>query len=300
MNYNTHIRNAIETQLTAGKRDFILFPFGEWGMLTKRILNEVYGIQEVCLIDNHLARFNPNIKELSCLREEAYKSCTILITSDNEDIYEELRNSVRAYADKSRIADIFERQFDRTRFMRPKHITKRGKYSYGPLCDHWLVESVGAFCGFAPGSDVVENHAMGYISTHPFLYYGTSDAHPMIYDGYKGEPGYLENVRPKGHADKLRRVKVGSDVWLGKNVIITNGANIGNGVIAGAGAVITKDVPDYAVVAGVPARIIRYRYTREQIEALNEIRWWDWPDERIREYYDDFYGDVNVFIRKHH
>ncbi len=124
MNYNTHIRNAIETQLTAGKRDFILFPFGEWGMLTKRILNEVYGIQEVCLIDNHLARFNPNIKELSCLREEAYKSCTILITSDNEDIYEELRNSVRAYADKSRIVDIFERQFDRTRFMRPKHITK--------------------------------------------------------------------------------------------------------------------------------------------------------------------------------
>ena len=50
---------------------------------------------------------------------------------------------------------------------------------------------------------------------------------------------------------------------------------------AGAGAVITKDVPDYAVVAGVPARIIRYRFTPEQIELLNQIAWWDWPDEKI-------------------
>ena len=69
-------------------------------------------------------------------------------------------------------------------------------------------------------------------------------------------------------------------------------------VIAGAGAVITKDVPDYAVVVGIPARIIRYRYTQEQINALNVIAWWNWTDEKIREHYDDFYLNVEEFIHK--
>ena len=157
---------------------------------------------------------------------------------------------------------------------------KCGKYSYGPLCNHWLVESVGAFCSFAPGTDVVENHPIAYISTHPFLYYG----------GDKDT---------KGENYKLEKINIGNDVWLGRNVIITNSSNIGNGVIAGAGTVITKDVPDYAVVAGVPARIIRYRYTEEQIEALNKIAWWNWSDEKIRECYDDFYLSVGEFIDKY-
>jgi len=82
-------------------------------------------------------------------------------------------------------------------------------------------------------------------------------------------------------------------------VIVTNGSNIGNGVIAGAGAVITKDVPDYAVVAGVPARVIRYRYNPEQIKALNKIAWWDWSDDEIRERFDDFYLPIDDFIKKY-
>lgn len=72
------------------------------------------------------------------------------------------------------------------------------------------------------------------------------------------------------------RSRIGNDVWLGRNVIVTNYANIGNGVIAGAGTIITKDVPDYAFVVGAPARIIRYRYSPEEIAALNKIAWWDW------------------------
>lgn len=178
-------------------------------------------------------------------------------------------------------------------------MTKVGKYSYGPLCDHWLVESVGAFCSFAAGVDVVENHAINYVSTHPFLYYGTKDLYKVTYEECKEEVWYFKDITPKGQADKLKKIIIGNDVWLGKNVTITNGSNIGNGVIAGAGAVITKDVPDYAVVAGVPARIIRYRYTQEQIKKMNEIRWWDWPDDKIWEFYGDFYEDIDTFIRKH-
>lgn len=106
-------------------------------------------------------------------------------------------------------------------------------------------------------------------------------------------------MSPKGSAEKVRRIKIGNDVWLGKNVIITNGANIGNGVIAGAGSIITKDVPDYAVVVGAPARIIRYRYTAEQIESLNKIQWWNWSDEEIRERFNDFYLPIDEFIKKY-
>lgn len=80
---------------------------------------------------------------------------------------------------------------------------------------------------------------------------------------------------------------------------ITNYSDIGNGVIAGAGAVITKPVPDFAIVVGVPARIVRYRYTEEQIRALNKIQWWNWSDEQIRERFEDMYLPVDDFIEKY-
>lgn len=101
------------------------------------------------------------------------------------------------------------------------------------------------------------------------------------------------------HSDFNKQFVIGNDVWLGKNVILTNGVTIGNGVRVGAGAVVTKDLPDYAIAVGVPARIIGYRFTPEQIQKLNKIAWWDWPIEKIRECYDDF-ADINIFLQKHY
>ena len=97
----------------------------------------------------------------------------------------------------------------------------------------------------------------------------------------------------------LQRITIGNDVWLGSNVLVANNSNIGNGVIAGAGTIITKDVPDYAIVVGSPARIVRYRYSDKQIEELNRICWWDWDDEIIRERYMDFFIDIDRFIEKY-
>ncbi|MCM1182637.1 MAG: CatB-related O-acetyltransferase [Roseburia sp.] len=146
------------------------------------------------------------------------------------------------------------------------------------------------------------NHPGQYISTNHFLWCGGENdyLHEWKYDDYKEHGWYFSGVKPRGIIPKYKRIKIGNDVWLGKNVIITNGADIGNGVIAGAGAVITKDVPDYAIVGGVPARIIRYRYEKEQIEALNKIAWWDWSDDEIRERYDDFYLSIEQFIEKYY
>ena len=170
------------------------------------------------------------------------------------------------------------------------------------MFNHRFVESVGAFCSFATGTDVVENHPTDYISTHPFLY-ADSEINPALwyrYDEYKHAEWYFADVKPKGIVRKFSKIKIGNDVWLGRNVIITNGANIGNGVIAGAGTIITRDVPDYAIVIGAPARIMRYRYTADQIEKLNTIAWWTWSDQEIRDRYDDFYLNVDEFILKYY
>lgn len=294
------IRNAIEKHLSerTGISQFIIYPFGEYGMLTKKILNESFGIQEKYIADNRLSKFNLDIKNLNFFQDKDVSGYTVLLTNANPDVHEEVRIAVNNIFDEENIVDIFPLEEKKEK---EQIITRCGKYSYGPLCNHWLVESIGAFSSTAEGTDVVQNHPMQYISTHAILYYD-KDCNcflPKKYDECKDEPWYFPEVRPHGIIPKFKRIKIGNDVWLGKNVIITNGADIGNGVVAAAGAVITKDIPDYAVVAGVPARIIKYRFTPEQINALNKIAWWNWSDEKIRKYYDDFYLNIETFIDRH-
>lgn len=290
------IRNAIEEALHRGEDKFIIYPYGEMGIFTKQILNSCFGVKESHILDNRLSEFHSGIKNLEyckCLDTAEYK---VLFTCANWEIYDEVYGKLLEYFPADGVIKIFKKKEE-------VQYTKCGKYSYGPLCNHNLVESVGAFCSFAAGVNVVVNHAMDYITTHPFIYHSSSIStiFEKDYEGYKNEPWYFEGVAPqKGvKVRNLKKCKIGNDVWLGKDVLITNGADIGNGAIAGAGAVITKDVPDYAVVAGVPARIIRYRYEKEEIEALNRIAWWNWPDEKIRENYKDFYLNIQEFIRKH-
>ena len=75
---------------------------------------------------------------------------------------------------------------------------------------------------------------------------------------------------------------IGSDVWIGSHVIIMSGVTIGDGAVIGANSVVTKDVGEYCVAAGNPARTVRKRFTDEQIHHLTKIKWWDWPDETIK------------------
>lgn len=303
-NYHT-IRNAIEKAVELGKQNFLIYPFGENGVLAKQILNDSFGIQENYIIDNKLSKYNPKIKSLAWCKTLDCSQYTVLFTCANLELYKDTRSALDQYFLEDNVIDIFEIQIKKRNEQKNtggghENVAKCGKYSYGPLCDHWLVESVGAFCSFAPGTDVVENHPINYISTHPFLYYGgETDRIHVKWNELKGQRAYFEGIMPKGDNYRLHKIKIGNDVWLGRNVLITNSSNIGNGVIAGAGSVITRNVPDYAVVAGVPARIIRYRYSEEEIEALNRIAWWNWSDEKIRENHDDFYLGVKEFIYKY-
>lgn len=288
------IKRCIESQLEIGNRNFVIFPYGEIGMQIENILEKVYGISPIGIFDNSLYKYNPKIKPLYLIKE-IKTEYSVILASTNEKIYPELKSCLQKIVPEGKILELYS-------MIHVTNYTTCGRYSAGPLCNHKLVESVGSFCSFAIGSDVVSNHAIDYISTHPFLYTcNTPDMfnEAMQYDDFKNEDWYFPGITPKGNAHKRKRITIGNDVWLGANVIITNGSNIGNGVIAAAGAIITKDVPDYAVVMGVPARIVRYRYTPEQIEQLNEIKWWNWSDEKIRECYDDFFLPIELFIKKH-
>jgi acetyltransferase-like isoleucine patch superfamily enzyme len=260
------------------------------------------------ICDNRLANFNPKIKKIAECKNLNRQDTALILACTNKEIYNEIKQQAMIFWDTNKIIElprmkeINEKKVENKKLINKEpEITVCGRYSYGPLCNHRYVKEVGSFCSFAAGSDVVVNHAIDYISTHPFIYYDKSICQCFDeYKQHKEDSWYIdlgENEKPIAKKIKVNRVKIGNDVWLGKNVLITTSVStIGNGVIAAAGAVITKDVPDYAIVGGVPAKIIRYRYNAEQIQALNQISWWDWTDDEIRNRYTDFFIPIDDFI----
>lgn len=84
-----------------------------------------------------------------------------------------------------------------------------------------------------------------------------------------------------GHPTTRGDVVIGNDVWLGYKFTVMSGVTIGHGAIVAAGAIVTKDVPPYAIVGGIPAQVIRYRFDKKQIDDLLSIAWWDWDEEKI-------------------
>jgi acetyltransferase-like isoleucine patch superfamily enzyme len=175
-----------------------------------------------------------------------------------------------------------------------------GKFTYGYLkhCsyDRGVLKKIGAFCSINETAIIgVINHPIDLITTHPILYVEES----IIGREVRG-PIMNGNVNPIDilSIEKNHPIIIGNDVWIGANAVILPGVNIGNGAVIGAGAVVTKDVPDYAVVVGVPAKVLKYRFTHQQIEILNKVRWWDWPNDKI-EANMDLLMNPTVFFEKY-
>ena len=128
---------------------------------------------------------------------------------------------------------------------------------------------IGKFCQIASGIKIImngANHRMNSITTYPFNIMG---------NGWEKVTPKLEDLPFKG--DTI----IGNDVWIGQNVTILPGVHIGDGAIIGANSVVTKDIPAYHISGGNPCKIIRKRFDEELINYLEEIKWWDWEDEKI-------------------
>ncbi len=142
-----------------------------------------------------------------------------------------------------------------------------GKY-FG-MNEHCFVAraTVGAFVAIGARSSINPfNHPIDWLSTNEFQY------HPRSFD-WVAE--YNDFVRLERTPDMFQQVSIGNDVWTGHHVNIMPGVNVGDGAAIGAGSVVTKDVPPYAVVAGVPAQVKRFRFPDRVIERLLRLKWWE-------------------------
>lgn len=146
-----------------------------------------------------------------------------------------------------------------------------GEYTYGtPIIKSWDDKThlkIGKFCSIAGNVQILlgGEHRTDWITTYPFNALFTEAAHFTGHPSTKGD------------------VIIGNDVWIGQNAIILSGVTIGNGAVIGAGSVVSKDVPAYSIVTGNPTKIIRYRFTEDQITRLEKIAWWNWSDGKVLE-----------------
>ena len=130
--------------------------------------------------------------------------------------------------------------------------------------------SIGKFCSIACGAKFIfnaANHALGSLSTYPF---------PIFFEEWGLD---VEDITTAW--DNKGDIVIGNDVWIGYEAVIFSGVTIGDGAVIGTRAVVTKDVPPYTIVGGVPAKAIRRRFPDETISRLLDLKWWNWPEERI-------------------
>jgi virginiamycin A acetyltransferase len=136
--------------------------------------------------------------------------------------------------------------------------------------------SIGKYCSLAPDVILWEPlHDMNRLSSY------------YVFATLFGE-SWDRDVISKGP------IKIGNDVWIGARAIVVSGVSIGDGAVIGAGSVVTSDVPPYAIVVGMPGRVLKYRFSEAIRERLLALKWWDWPEDKIRRNHLLFDGEISA------
>ena len=150
--------------------------------------------------------------------------------------------------------------------------TRVGRHSFIAAGAHLRHCEVGAFCSIGPWvrAGLGRHPARGFVSTHP-AFYSTA--------GQAGAAFVAENRFPES-----LEIRLGNDVWVGAQAFIADGVTVGDGAIVGAGAVVTKDVEPYAIVGGVPSRVLRMRFEPDDIQFLRQLEWWNRDEAWLRRY----------------
>lgn len=150
----------------------------------------------------------------------------------------------------------------------PTEFEKNNVLYHYPINGDRLI--IGKFCSIACSAKFLfnsANHSLTSLSTYPF---------PIFFEEWG-----LERAQVTRAWDHKGDIVIGNDVWIGYEAVILAGVTVGDGAIIGTRAVVTKDVPPYTIVGGVPAKPIRKRFPDDTIADLLALRWWDWPEERI-------------------
>ncbi|KUH34405.1 hypothetical protein APY94_01875 [Thermococcus celericrescens] len=148
-----------------------------------------------------------------------------------------------------------------------------GKHSY--IGKNGVVENaqIGAFTSISWNVTIgAGEHKTDIVTTHELMY---SPFH-----------GFIKDTEERIYDPTAGRVIVGNDVWIGANVVIKRGIKIEDGAVIGAGSIVTKDIPPYAIAVGVPARVIKYRFSKKTIRELQKLRWWEWSDKVLKQHLD--------------
>lgn len=152
----------------------------------------------------------------------------------------------------------------------PTQFEKNNVLYHYPINQDRLI--IGKFCSIACGAKFLftsANHAMKSLSTYPF---------PLFFEEWN-----LDRKDIRSAWDNKGDIVIGNDVWIGYEAVILSGVHIGDGAIIGTRAVVTKDVPPYTIVGGVPAKEIRKRFDDETIQRLQRLKWWNWASDKIQQ-----------------
>jgi phosphonate metabolism protein (transferase hexapeptide repeat family) len=161
-----------------------------------------------------------------------------------------------------------------------------GDYSYVVNDSNIIYTTIGKFCSIAahtrinPGNHPMQRASQAHFTYRASAYFEDAEDEAAFFDWRRSTP-----------------VTIGHDVWIGHGAIVLAGRSIGTGAVVAGGAVVTKDVPDYTIVAGNPARVIRRRFPEEIGERLKALAWWDWEHAALRTALDDFRAlSVEAFL----
>ncbi len=189
-------------------------------------------------------------------------------------------------ARSGRIRKLVNTLMQRAVVLPPAGVIQIGRHCIGKpiMIFSWRADeklSIGDFCMFAPNVTVLlgGERDLGSITCFPLM-------------------TRILNVKNDVDSFSKGPVVIGNDVWIGLGAVILSGVTVGDGAIIAAGSVVTHDVPPYAIVGGIPAKVIRFRFSEQQIKKLLDISWWKWSDQKIAANIDLFYGDIDVFIEK--
>lgn len=177
----------------------------------------------------------------------------------------------------------------RSRFVK----SRLGRFSYVASDCYIEKTQIGCYTSIAPGCRIVygDHPTKAYVTTHPAFYCKDRDAGRCFVNSNK-----FDEIR---YADEENQtmVTIGNDIWIATDCKILAGVKIGDGAVVVTGAVVTKDVPPYAVVGGIPAKIIRYRFAENEIEWLMNLRWWDRDENWIRKY-AEYFEDIETLKKE--